>query len=100
MYRDMSTKVIDLTPYLVQARRTGRREALRDRIPLWTQYLSLGALALYGLLRAALCPGAPLGAYSGPLALLWPASFFLLLASCVSDQLLWRREAGQYSQHT
>ena len=29
MYRDMSTKVIDLTPYLVQARRTGRREALR-----------------------------------------------------------------------
>ena len=95
MYRNMSAKVIDLTPCRAQVRRAGRREAVRDLLPLWTQYLSLGALLLYGLLRAALCPGVPLGTYSGPLALLWPASFFLLLASYVSDHLLWRRETGQ-----
>lgn len=91
----METKVIDLTAAL---RGAGRRPSRERRLELmyvllalWTQYLSLGALALYGLLRALLCPQAPLGTYCGPLAALWPASFALLAVSCGADRLLWPR---------
>lgn len=85
MRQTSSAKVIDLTPYLRRAR---RRELARLLLGIWTQYLSLGALILYGLLRALACPGVPPGAYSGPLVLLWPASFLLLLASCAADRRL------------
>ena len=54
------------------------------------------ALRLLGgrvkMLRLTLFDAAPLGAYSGPLALLWPISFLLLLTSYVSDLLLWQEE--------
>ena len=45
-------------------------------------------LVLYGLLRLVICPGTPLGAYSGPLFLLWPLSYLLLLTSWVTDMRL------------
>lgn len=91
MYQTAPSKVIDLTPYLrARSRQARRREWMYTVLALWSQYLSLGALLLYGLLRAAVCPHIPLGAYSGPLAALWPASFLLLLISYVSDLLLWR----------
>ena len=90
MYRTASEKVIDLTPHL----RRQRLERLRLRactvLALWTQYASLGVLLLYGLLRLLLCPGVPAGTYIGPLFVLWPLSFLLLLTSYVSDHLLWR----------
>lgn len=75
-------RIIDLTPYL---RRRRGSDLLYEVLALWTQYLSLGALALYGLLRLAVCPGTPLGSYSGPLALLWPLSYALLLTSFLTD---------------
>ena len=75
MYAEETSKVIDLTPCL-------RRRAL------WAQYLSLAVLVLYGLLRLVICPGTPLGAYSGPLFLLWPLSYLLLLTSWVTDMRL------------
>ena len=81
MYEEES-KLIDLTPRL---RRDRLREALYPPLALWTQYLSLGALVLYGLLRLAVCPGMPLGTYSGPLFLLWPLSYILLLTSWLTD---------------
>ena len=62
-------------------------------LALWTQYLSLGVLALYGILRAVVCRGAPLGTYCGPLALLWPLSYGLLLVSWMTDQL-WREKGA------
>ncbi len=92
MERTTPQKVIDLTPYLVQTRRARRRDQLYTVLALWTQYLSLAVLILYGLLRLTVCRGAALGCYSGPLALLWPLSFALLLTSYVSDLLLWREE--------
>ena len=57
---------------------------------MWTQYLSLGCLLLYVPLRGAL--DVPLGRYSGPLFLLWPTAYLLLLASFCFDRLLWREE--------
>ena len=84
MYVKEPGKVIDLTPCL------RRRAALYAPLALWTQYASLGALAVYFALRLLLCPGVPLGYYVGPLFLFWPLSFFLLLTSYVSDLLLWR----------
>lgn len=42
-------RVIDLTARLRRAR---RRERAYILLALWTQYLSLGVLALYGILRA------------------------------------------------
>ncbi len=72
MYVKEPGKVIDLTPCL------RRRAALYAPLALWTQYLSLAVLVLYGLLRLVICPGTPLGAYSGPLFLLWPVSYLLL----------------------
>ncbi len=83
------SNVIDLTPYLQQRKRSRRRQRLYTPLALWTQYASLGALALYALLRLALCPQVPLGQYSGPLAALWPTSFLLLLTSYLADRLLW-----------
>lgn len=80
------SKVIDLAPYL-------RRQAvLHTLLALWTQYLSLAVLLLYALLRVVLAGSIPLGQYSGPLSLLWPLSFLLLLTSYCSDLLLWREE--------
>lgn len=89
----LETKIIDLTPYLPPRKSAGERrlELVYTLLALWTQYLSLGTLALYGLLRAALCPHVPLGAYYGPLAALWPVSFALLAVSYGSDKLLWPR---------
>ena len=85
-------KIIDLAPYLRRRRRDCRQAALHTILAVWTQYLSLGCLVLYAVLRLPLGGGAALGTYSGPLALLWPASFFLLLTSYCSDLLLWREE--------
>ena len=87
MEQNASATVIDLTPYI---RRNRCREWVYTALALWTQYLSLGALLLYGVLRAVLYPHVPVGAYSGPLAVLWAVSFFLLLTSYVSDLMLWR----------
>lgn len=87
-----ASKVIDLTPYFQRRRRSRRRAALHTVLAVWTQYLSLGCLLLYAVLRLPLGGGAPLGTYSGPLALLWPASFFLLLTSYCSDLLLWQED--------
>ncbi len=92
MERSELSNVIDLTPYLAEARRDRRRERLYTVCALWTQYLSLAVLLLYGLLRLTVCRHAALGCYSGPLALLWPLSFALLLTSYLSDLLLWREK--------
>lgn len=88
-YETASCQVVDLTPYL---RRNRRRDVLYTVLALWTQYLSLGVLVLYGALRLLLCPHIPLGSYTGPLAVLWAVSFVLLLTSYVSDLVLWREE--------
>ena len=87
-----ASKVIDLAPYLRRRRRDRRRAALHTVLAVWTQYLSLGCLLLYAALRPLLGGGAALGTYSGPLFLLWPASFFLLLTSYCSDLLLWQED--------
>ncbi len=79
MYEKDSGKVIDLSRCL--------RRRTAAPLALWTQYLSLAVLVFYGLLRLLICPGTPLGTYSGPLFLLWPLSYFLLLTSCVADTL-------------
>ena len=92
MYETVSTTVIDLTPYLLRSARERARDALYTVLALWTQYLAIGVLGLYGLLRLLLYPEIPAGCYTGPLALLWAASFFLLLTSYVSDLVLWREE--------
>ena len=84
------SRVIDLTPHLRRRRRDRRQAVLHTVLALWTQYLSLGCLLLYALLRAILAGDVALGQYSGPLAALWPASYFLLLASYSFDKLLWR----------
>ena len=76
-------RVIDLTARLRRAR---RRERAYILLALWTQYLSLGVLALYGILRAVVCRGAPLGTYCGPQALMLPLSNCLLLFSWITDQ--------------
>lgn len=84
MYEETG-RIIDLTPCL---RRRGRRELLCEALAVWSQYLSLGVLVLYGLLRLTVCPGTPLGGYSGPLALLWPLSYALLLTSFLTDAFM------------
>jgi len=85
-------KVIDMTGYFHSRRRNRRQDALHRVLALWTQYMAVAALALYGLLRMTFFRQAAIGTYSGPLALLWPISFVLLLASYVFDLLLWREE--------
>ena len=89
-YPAAASKVIDLTPRLRRRRRDRRRALLHTVLAVWTQYLSLGCLLLYVPLRGAL--GVPLGHYSGPLFLLWPTAYLLLLASFCFDRLLWREE--------
>ena len=89
-YPAAPSRVIDLTPHLRRRRRDRRQALLHTILAVWTQYLSLGCLLLYALLRVVLTDGIPLGQYSGPLAALWPASYFLLLASYSFDKLLWR----------
>ena len=91
-YPAAASKVIDLTPRLRRRRRDRRQAALHTVLAVWTQYLSLGCLLLYAPLRAALAWEVPLGRYSGPLFLLWPAAYLLLLASFCFDRLLWREE--------
>ena len=86
------SKDIDLAPYLRRRRRDRRQAVLHTLLALWTQYLSLAVLVLYALLRVVLAGSIPLGQYSGPLSLLWPLSFLLLLTSYCSDLLLWREE--------
>ena len=56
------------------------------------QNAAAGVLALYGLLRLLLCPQTALGCYAGPLALLWPLAWLLLLVSFTADAWLCRRE--------
>lgn len=90
--RPATDKIIDLTPHLARRRRARRREILYTLLALWSQYLSLGTLLAYALLRLTLCAQVPLGRYSGPLSLLWPLAYALLLISYVSDHLLWRDE--------
>lgn len=87
-----TSNVIDLTPYLNQARRDRRRDRIYTVLALWTQYLSAAVLVLYGLLRLTVGSSIPLGRYSGPLTVLWVISFILLLTSYVSDRLLWRED--------
>ena len=70
-------------------RRQARRERLYFLLALLPQYLSLGALTLYALLRLLLAPEIPFSCYTGPLVLLWPAAYLLLLLSFLSDRLLW-----------
>ena len=88
VYPAAPSKVIDLTPHLQRRRRNRRQAVLHTVLALWTQYLSLGCLLLYALLRVVLTGSIPLGQYSGPLAV----SYFLLLASYSFDKLLWREE--------
>lgn len=88
MYPSKPSKVIDLTARLRQA----RHRQICILLALWSQYLSLAVLVLYGLLRAVVCCGTPLGTYCGPLVLLWPLSYALLLASWGTD-LLWKGKA-------
>lgn len=91
-FRSVPSRVIDLTPYLRRRRRDRRQAVLHTLLALWTQYLSLAVLLLYALLRVVLAGSIPLGQYSGPLSLLWPLSFLLLLTSYCSDLLLWRED--------
>ncbi len=88
MYPSKPSKVIDLTARLRQA----RHRQICILLALWSQYLSLAVLVLYGLLRAVVCCNTPLGTYCGPLVLLWPLSYALLLASWGTD-LLWKGKA-------
>ena len=92
MERTATAKVIDLTPHLAQMRRDRRRDQMHMIFALWTQRMCVGVLVLYGLLRLTIFDDAPLGRYSGPLAVLWPVAFFLLLISYVSDLLLWQED--------
>lgn len=71
------------------ARRRKRREKLYVLFALTPQYMALGALLLYALLRVFLAPQVPFTYYVGPLSLLWPAAYVLLLVSYVADKLLW-----------
>ena len=82
-----ASRVIGPAPPPRPRRRDGRRALLHTVLAVWTQYLSLGCLLLYVPLRGAL--DVPLGRYSGPLFLLWPAAYLLLLASFCFDRLLW-----------
>ena len=54
------------------AQRRERREKLYVIFALTPQYMALGALLLYALLRVLLTPQVPFSYYVGPLVLLWP----------------------------
>jgi len=87
-----ASRIIDMTGHFTQARRSRRRAQMHTVLALWTQYGAIGALIAYFLLRALMYPALAAGQYSGPLALLWPLSFLLLLTSYVSDLLLWQED--------
>jgi len=82
-------KVIDIRSYYHRQALRRRRETAYFLLAVVPQYLSLGALVLYGLLRVTLAGHIPFSYYVGPLTLLWPISFFFLLTSYVCDILLW-----------
>ena len=48
--------------------------------------------SILAALRLLLTPQVPFSCYIGPLSVLWPLAFGLLLLSYVSDCLLWREE--------
>ena len=70
-------------------RRRRRRQRLYFFLAVVPQDLSLGVLALYGLLRLLLTPQIPFSYYLGPLTLLWPLAFLLLAVSYTAHCLLW-----------
>jgi len=67
-----------------------RRERLYFLLAIVPQRLSLASLVLYGVLRLLFAADVPFSYYMGPLTLLWPAAFFFLLLSYVSDLFLWK----------
>ena len=92
MERTAQAKVIDMTLYFAQVRRSRRLDVMHTVLGLWTQYMAIGALVMYAVLRLVFCAGVPVGTYSGPLVLLWPVSLLLLATSYFSDILLWQGE--------
>lgn len=84
-----SCKVIDFAAYRRREKARIRKERLYFFLAVIPQYLSLAALVLYGVLRLLFAADVPFSYYVGPLTLLWPAAFFLLLTSYVADILLW-----------
>ena len=93
MDQTVTEKIIVLTPHTkTEPKKFCPRRLLYTILALWCQYLSLAALALYTVLRLLLAPDVPPGQYSGPLELLWPVSYVLLLTSFLSDRLLWRKD--------
>lgn len=93
MYQTISAKLLLLISHLKKhSREFSRQELLYTVLALWCQYLSFAALAVYGILRVLLATDVPLGQYSGPLELLWPVSYVLLLVSSAADRILWQEE--------
>ncbi len=84
--------VIDLTACRRERARDQRRQRWYVLLALVPQRLSAAVLALYAALRLLLTPQVPFSCYIGPLSVLWPLAFGLLLLSYVSDCLLWREE--------
>lgn len=81
-------KVIDFASVRREKERR-RRERLYYLMAIVPQRLSLASLVLYGLLRLLFAADVPFSYYMGPLTLLWPAAFFFLLISYISDLFLW-----------
>ena len=84
--------MIDFTARRRERERQRRRQQLYFLLALVPQRLALAALVLYGVLRLLLAPEVPFSYYTGPLSILWPLAFCLLLTSYISDCLLWREE--------
>ncbi len=82
--------VIDFTAHRRMRVRERRRALWYFLLALLPQRLAMAVLGLYGVLRLLLAPEVPFSYYTGPLSILWPVAFFLLLISYVSDCLLWR----------
>ena len=82
--------VIDFAARRRERERERRRALWYFLLALVPQRMALAALVLYGVLRLLLAPEVPFSYYTGPLSILWPVAFFLLLISYVSDCLLWR----------
>jgi len=55
---------------------------------LLPQYMALGTLVLYGLLRLLLTPHVPFSYYVGPLSILWPVAYVFLLVSYTADKII------------
>ena len=82
--------VIDLAAYRRERERQRRWARWYFLLALVPQRLALAALVLYGVLRLRLAAEVPFSYYTGPLCLLWPLAFVLLLVSYISDCILWR----------